>query len=201
MDIFKKCTLEEPTLKMKKSYLNYKKSFDNEGGDYFTSMFFGSLITEYKEILDWYNKNKYLNLNETCTKLNILKKENNILSPSCNNQPRKIYFLKRKIDSKIIGIIDIHCSYDCLLQQFNPEISYEIRPDERKKGYGKMLMNLFLKNNNIDADKFSIKIYASNIPSIKLIRNFSITELGTTVDYSEEEILHFQLDNPTKQIL
>ena len=56
--------------------------------------------------------------------------------------PAETYFLVRKSDNKIVGMINIRLQLNEKLKAFGGNIGYSIRPTERRKGYNKI--NLYL---------------------------------------------------------
>ena len=56
--------------------------------------------------------------------------------------PAETYFLVRKRDNKIVGMINIRLQLNEKLKAFGGNIGYSIRPTERRKGYNKI--NLYL---------------------------------------------------------
>ena len=63
------------------------------------------------------------------------KMENKEYANSINKCPRKTFFLIRKHDNKLIGMISIRYDLTEELLQFVGHIGYGIRPTERGKGY------------------------------------------------------------------
>ena len=66
------------------------------------------------------------------------KMENKEYANSINKCPRKTFFLIRKHDNKLIGMISIRYDLTEELLQFVGHIGYGIRPTERGKGYNKI---------------------------------------------------------------
>lgn len=56
--------------------------------------------------------------------------------------PAETYFLVRKRDNKIVGMINIRLQLNEKLRAFGGNIGYSIRPTERRNGYNKI--NLYL---------------------------------------------------------
>jgi predicted acetyltransferase len=189
-------SLEELSLEHKEKYEEYFNAWCDNGEAYLDhiSGISSGFHSSYEEMADWYDEYKGSNLNETCKKLNSELKSEYDNEFSHAELPRRTYFLISKDSNKIIGLIDIHCIYDYFLKCYTPEITYEIRPDERYKGFGKRLLGIFLDINDLDTDKITLKIYAHNVPSINLIKHFSVEELGTSKsEYGK--IKHYALQN------
>lgn len=68
--------------------------------------------------------------------------EDYIRIPNEEKVPAETYFLVRKIDNKIIGMINIRLELNKKLRELGGNIGYSIRPTERRKGYNKI--NLYL---------------------------------------------------------
>lgn len=59
--------------------------------------------------------------------------------------PARTYFLVRKSDNRIVGMINIRLSLNEHLKKYGGHIGYSIRPTERGKGYNKINLYLGLK--------------------------------------------------------
>lgn len=59
--------------------------------------------------------------------------------------PAKTYFLIRKSDNRIVGMINIRLALNENLKKHGGHIGYSIRPTERGKGYNKINLYLGLK--------------------------------------------------------
>jgi len=65
--------------------------------------------------------------------------------PNEEKVPARTYFLIRKSDHQIIGMINIRLALNERLRKFGGHIGYSIRPTERGKGYNKINLYLGLK--------------------------------------------------------
>lgn len=65
--------------------------------------------------------------------------------PSEEKVPARTYFLVRKSDDRIIGMINIRLALNERLRNYGGNIGYSIRPTERRKGYNKINLYLALK--------------------------------------------------------
>ena len=84
--------------------------------------------------------------------------------------PASTYFLLRKTDNRIIGIINIRYGLNYFLNNFGGHIGYSIRATERKKGYGHKQLVLGLeKCLEIPINKVLITCREKNIGSAKVI--------------------------------
>lgn len=66
-------------------------------------------------------------------------------TPNEQKVPARTYFLIRKSDHKIVGMINIRLALNENLKKFGGHIGYSIRPTERGKGYNKINLYLGLK--------------------------------------------------------
>lgn len=102
--------------------------------------------------------------------------------------PAETYFLVRKEDDKIIGMINIRLALNEEFKKLNGNIGYCIRPTERGKGYATEMLKLGLKKfKEIDPKRERILITCKdfNIPSKKVIeKNNGIYENSY---YNEDE--------------
>lgn len=84
--------------------------------------------------------------------------------------PASTYFLLRKKDNKILGIINIRYELNEYLENFGGHIGYSIRATERKKGYGKKQLELALdKCSEISINNVLITCREDNKGSAKVI--------------------------------
>lgn len=113
--------------------------------------------------------NKYQNYEKWLKKLeNDLDFEN--IKPG--RVPASTYFLLRKSDNKILGIIDIRYELNEYLENFGGHIGYSIRPTERRKGYGHKQLILGLeKCLEIPINNVLVTCRANNIGSAKVIES------------------------------
>lgn len=65
--------------------------------------------------------------------------------PTEEKVPSETFFLIRKNDNKIVGMINIRLMLNENLKKIGGHIGYSIRPEERKKGYNKINLYLGLK--------------------------------------------------------
>lgn len=70
------------------------------------------------------------------------KMKNDSYAESINRCPGETFFLIRREDNKIIGMINIRHNLNEAMLKFGGHIGYGIRPTERRKGYNKI--NLYL---------------------------------------------------------
>lgn len=93
------------------------------------------------------------------------------------------FFVVRKIDRRIIGMIDIRHSLNQLLRDYGGHIGYGVRPSERNKGYAKEILRLGLEYcEKIGLEKVMLACYKENEASRR-----TIIKCGGTL---EKEFLH-----------
>lgn len=113
--------------------------------------------------------NRYDNYDEWLRKL-----ENDLDIPNIpeDRVPANTYFFIRIQDKKIIGMINIRHKLNEFLHNEGGHIGYSIRPTERKKGYGTLMLKLGLeKCRELNLSKVLITCDKINIASAKVIQN------------------------------
>lgn len=141
----KEFELEEPSLKRKEAALEYIDEFYKYNSQINGSGGLDRYIDNYE---GWLEK-----LEDDYTRI-----------PSEEAVPRRTYFLIRKSDDKIIGMINIRLALNKRLRNYGGNIGYSIRPTERRKGYNKINLYLGLKICKkygikevlLDCDKFNL---------------------------------------------
>ena len=100
-----------------------------------------------------------------------LEKDLDILNIPDDRVPANTYFLIRQSDNRIIGMMNLrHRLNDFLLEQ-GGHIGYAIRPTERKKGYGTLMLKLGLERcKELNINKVLLTCDKVNIPSAKVIQ-------------------------------
>ena len=118
--------LEEPCIKRKKEaidfineFYKYKSSINGTGG-------LQRFLDNYE---GWLEK-----LEEDYKRI-----------PNEEKVPARTYFLVRKEDNKIVGMINIRLALNERLKKYGGNIGYSIRPTESGKGYNKINLYLGLK--------------------------------------------------------
>ncbi|MBU5427607.1 GNAT family N-acetyltransferase [Tissierella pigra] len=104
----------------------------------------------------------------------LLKLEEDLDLPNIPEEkvPASTYFLIRESDNKIIGMINIRHKLNEFLLNEGGHIGYSIRPTERKKGYGTIMLKLALqKCRELNLDRVLITCDKINIASAKVIQN------------------------------
>jgi predicted acetyltransferase len=86
--------------------------------------------------------------------------------------PANTYFLIRTSDNIIIGMINIRHKLNDFLLNEGGHIGYSIRPTERNKGYGTLMLKLGLeKCRELKLNKVLISCDKTNIGSARVIQN------------------------------
>ncbi|MBP2022898.1 putative acetyltransferase [Clostridium punense] len=113
--------------------------------------------------------NRYDNYDEWLLKL---EKSIDMSKIEKDKVPANTYFLIRNQDSKIIGMITIRHKLNESLLSRGGHIGYSIRPTERKKGYGTLMLKLTLeKCRELNLTRVLITCDKLNIASAKVIQN------------------------------
>ncbi len=123
-------------------------------------------------------------------------KQDYVREPNEEKVPTRTYFLVRKTDDKIIGMINIRLKLNEKLRKYGGNIGYSIRPTERRKGYNKINLYLGLKI----CKEYGIKevlmdCNKENLGSAKTIKAFG--GVMTMEDYNEqynELIQYYSID-------
>lgn len=113
--------------------------------------------------------NRYDNYDEWLQKL-----ERDLYIPNIpeGSVPANTYFFVRTADNKIIGMINIRHKLNDFLLNEGGHIGYSIRPLERKKGYGTLMLKLGLeKCRELKLNKVLVTCDKENLGSAKVIQN------------------------------
>ena len=149
--------LVKPTITHKqqvKEMMEETKKYDANNPDIWAGY---SSMQEYENYEDWLQKLE-----------NDLDFEN--IKPG--RVPASTYFLLRKTDNKILGIINIRYYLNEYLQNYGGHIGYSIRATERRKGYGHKQLILGLeKSLEIPINRVLITCRENNGGSAKTIES------------------------------
>lgn len=81
------------------------------------------------------------------------------------------FFVIRKSDRKMIGMVDIRHSLNDFLASYGGHIGYGVRPSERKKGYGTQILQMALTYaRGLGLSRVMLACNQDNIASRKIIQ-------------------------------
>mgnify|MGYP002646335372 CR=1 FL=1 len=144
--------LEKPSISRKEEAILYIKEHIEYDSDIHGT---GGLEKYCDNYEGWLEQLELLSNPETCPQ---------------NYVPGDEYFLIRKEDDKIIGMINIRHELNDFLLQYGGHIGYGTRPTERRKGYNKISLYLgLLKSKELGLDKVLITATDANPGSFKTI--------------------------------
>lgn len=146
-----KLVLVRPSKELKSKALDFKEEHLNLGE---TELHGGALIDsmEYEDWLQLTYENS--------------KKE----SVHSNWVVTSTFFVMRKSDNKIIGMVDIRHTLNDFLRNYGGHIGFGVRPSERKKGYATQILQAALEHaKEISLEKVMVACYKENEASRKTI--------------------------------
>lgn len=155
--VIEKFYLENPSMERKKDVIEYmnehvKHNSAINGTGSFDHVLEGET---YEECMDRY-----------------YKIQDNEYAKSIDRCPAKTYFLIRKNDNKLIGMINIRHHLSPKMLVHGGHIGYGIRPTERRKGYNKINLYLGLLKvlEEFNLDKVMLDCDVKNLGSDKTIQ-------------------------------
>lgn len=155
--VIEKFYLENPSMERKKDVIEYmnehvKYNSNINGTGSFDHVLEGET---YEECMDRY-----------------YKIQDNEYAKSIDRCPGKTYFLIRKNDNKLIGMINIRHHLSPKMLVHGGHIGYGIRPTERRKGYNKINLYLGLLKalEEFNLDKVMLDCDVKNLGSDKTIQ-------------------------------
>lgn len=110
---------------------------------------------------------------------------------SHNKVPGQTFFLIREKDNRLIGIINVRYNLTEEMLKFFGHISYNIRPNERKKGYNKV--NLYfglIEAKKLGLKKVMISCAVDNIGSDKTIKSLGGILERSEIDPSDGQLMN-----------
>lgn len=144
--------LESPSIKRKDEAINYVKEFYENNSNLNGDSGLDKYLDDYEGWLEFLNK---------------LSNPSTVPSGYC---PGYEYFLIRKNDSKLVGLINLRYNLNKNLLLHGGHIGYSIKVSERRKGYNKINLYLCLiKARELGLDKVLLTAYDDNIGSVKTI--------------------------------
>ena len=104
---------------------------------------------------------------------------------SIDRCPGKTYFLIRKNDNKLIGMINIRHHLTPKMLEYGGHIGYGIRPTERRKGYNKinLYLGLIKALEEFNLDKVMLDCDVKNLGSDKTIQALGGVLERSGIDY------------------
>ncbi len=114
-----------------------------------------------------------------------IERYNNASTCPTDKVPSYTYIALRLSDNRIVGICDLrHHINHPVLSLWGGHIGYSVRPNERRKGYGKEMLRLVLKEARaLGLERVMITCYSDNIASEKtIIANGGVFEKDVIVD-------------------
>ncbi len=167
--IIEKFYLENPSMERKKDVIEYmnehvKYNSNINGTGSFDHVLEGET---YEECMDRY-----------------YKIQDNEYAKSIDRCPGKTYFLIRKNDNKLIGMINIRHHLTPKMLVHGGHIGYGIRPTERRKGYNKINLYLGLLKalEEFNLDKVMFDCDVKNLGSDKTIQALGGVLKRTDID-------------------
>ena len=150
----KEIKLIEPTIEYEEDIWKFRQEIlDSDDNDKFAGC---GTLDRCSSAKEWIENCKLISDKETC--------------PS-DKVPSNVYIAVRISDNKIVGIIDLRHHIDHpILSTWGGHIGYYVRPDERKKGYGKEMLRLNLINaQKLGIDKVLVTCSVDNRASERTI--------------------------------
>lgn len=154
-----KFELVVPTIKYKRKAIKYIKEHNKYGSRINGSGMLYEYLDDYK---GWLKK---------------LEHEKNILTDKVY-VPNETYFLVRKNDKRIIGMVNLRTELNEYVKNSYGSISYGIRPKERRKGYNKINLYLTL----LECKKRGIKNVVISCEKDNIASSKSMLALGAVFD-------------------
>lgn len=134
--------LESPSIKRKDEAINYVKEFYENNSNLNGDSGLDKYLDDYEGWLEFLNK---------------LSNPSTVPSGYC---PGYEYFLIRKNDSKLVGLINLRYNLNKNLLLHDGHIGYNIKVSERRKGYNKINLYLCLiKARELGLDKVLLTAY------------------------------------------
>ena len=155
--IIEKFYLENPSMERKNDVIEYMNEHVKYNSAINGTGFFDHVLEDetYEECMDRY-----------------YKIQDNEYAKSIDRCPGKTYFLIRKNDNKLIGMINIRHHLSPKMLVHGGHIGYGIRPTERRKGYNKinLYLGLIKALEEFNLDKVMLDCDVKNLGSDKTIQ-------------------------------
>ena len=147
-------------IKPNKDYIKEIESFKKEINNFESPYKFEGCagLEKFDDISEWIRKVEMYSTKDTCPQGFV---------------PSSLYLYVRDVDNKVVGMIDIRHNIDHpILSLIGGHIGYSVRPSERRKGIGSlMLKDGLVKCRELGIDKVLITCYKGNEASEKVILN------------------------------
>lgn len=156
----------KPTLEYADDIMAYRKEFI-ESGD---SMDGCGKLRSCETAEEWFRE---------------IERYSNAITCPTDRVPSYTYIALRLSDHRIVGICDLrHHINHPVLSLWGGHIGYSVRPNERRKGYGKEMLRLVLNEARaLGLERVMITCYSDNIASEKtIIANGGVFEKDVIVD-------------------
>ena len=162
-----KLVFEVPSIERKNDAIDYIQEFKEYGSEINGVGGLDKYIDNYEE---W--------LNYLCECKNVIPNEKLV--------PGVTFFLVRKSDNRIVGMINIRLALNEKLKQLGGNIGYSIRPTERRKGYNKINLYLAL----LECQKHNIKEVLLDCDKSNVASSCTIKALGGKLieEYYENKV-------------
>ena len=157
--------LVRPTIQLREQALDYREEHFKNGETVING---SELLDQIENYEEWLSS---VTLNTDSKTVN----ENWVVTDT--------FFVLRKSDNMIIGVIDLRYTLNDYLKDFG-NCGYSVRPSERKKGYAtEMLHQLIKVAKKIGMKELQISVEKTNIGSIKVIeKNGGVYERSFTYE-------------------
>lgn len=166
------CELAEPTIDLKSEFSSMAEEFREEGTTRYVEAVAG--FDSYVQTL---HRNQF---------------DEHI---PANRVPQTTYWLISE-DRRILGTVDLRHRLMPHLRKEGGHIGYDIRPSERRKGYGTEILRLILeKAKKMGLTWVLITCDKDNIGSMKIIEKNGGNKIGEDVsDHSGKEKCHYRIE-------
>ena len=130
------------------------------------------------------------------------KRENSEYVSKINRCLSKTFFVVRKNDNRIVGMINIRYNISNeMLKKGVSHIGYGIRPTERNKGYAKIALYLgLLEEQKLCEEKVLLECTTDNIASNKIIKALGGKLEATKLDPNDNMMTNYYYFNVNKTV-
>ena len=134
--------------------------------------------------------------------LELKRRENSEYVSKINRCLSKTFFVVRKNDNRIVGMINIRYNISNeMLKKGVSHIGYGIRPTERNKGYAKIALYLgLLEEQKLCEEKVLLECTTDNIASNKIIKALGGKLEATKLDPNDNMMTNYYYFNVNKTV-